>query len=420
MFDIDKWTEIIQVLIKNPLRTALTALGVFWGIFMLIIMLGAGNGLENGVKIGMDHMNKNSLFIWAQTTSKPYQGLPPSRRIRMTNEDYDALRQNISGAEVITPRNQLGGFNGNNNVVRGLKSASFNVMGDFPDVQKVETILIDQGRFINPYDMEDKRKVCVIGTRVKEVLYDQDEEPIGSYIRINGVYFRVVGVFNTKATGERAINFTERIYIPFSTFQQAFNFGNTVSWFTMVAKSNQDSEELYEQARTVLATRHKVASDDSRAFGHFNLAKEFGKIQGLFTGINGLSWFVGALTLIAGVIGVSNIMLILVKERTKEIGIRRALGAKPINIVSQIVLESLTLTSMAGYMGLFFGVAALGAVDYFVQQTDTSNMMFGSPQVDLSVGLQALVILIIAGALAGLIPAQRALQISPVDALRAE
>ncbi|RMG24940.1 MAG: ABC transporter permease [Bacteroidetes bacterium] len=420
MFDLDKWTEIIQVLIKNPLRTALTALGVFWGIFMLVIMLGAGNGLRNGVESGMGHWNKNSLFVWGQRTGKAYQGLPPGRNIRMTNEDFEALKQNLADARVITPRNQLGGFSGNNNVVRKQRTGNFNVMGDYPDVQKVETILIDQGRFINQNDMEDKRKVCVIGTRVKELLFEKDEAAIGEYVRINGVYFRVIGVFSTRASGERALSFTERIYVPFTTFQQAFNYGNTVSWFTMVAKNSASAEELYEQAVAILAARHKVAPDDTRAFGHFNLAKEFGKIQGLFAGINGLSWFVGALTLIAGVIGVSNIMLVLIKERTKEIGIRRALGAKPFNIVSQIVLESLTLTSIAGYLGLFWGVVVLGVVDYLVEHADSSDMMFLNPTVDLNVGIQALIILMVAGALAGLIPARRALKIRPVDALRAE
>lgn len=420
MFDLDKWTEIAQVLIKNPLRTTLTALGVFWGIFMLVIMLGAGKGLQNGVEKGMGHWNKNSLFMWAQRTSEPYKGLSPGRSIRMTNEDYVALLQNLPEAEVITPRNQLGGFQGNNNVVRGNKMGNFSVMGDYPDVQKVETILMEQGRFINPLDLADRRKVCVIGTRVQELLFSEGEDPIGAYVRINGVYFCVVGVFATKASGERAISFTERIYIPFSTFQQAFNYGNRVSWFTMVARPGQDAEEMYEKAFDILAARHKVAPDDKRAFGHFNLAEQFKKVQGLFIGINGLSWFVGVLTLIAGIIGVSNIMLVLVKERTKEIGIRRALGAKPFNIVSQIVLESLTLTSIAGYVGLFWGVVLLGVLDYFVDQSPGENMMFANPGVDLSVGIMALVILMAAGALAGLIPARRALSVAPVDALRAE
>ena len=420
MFDLDKWTEIIHVLIKNPLRTSLTALGVFWGIFMLVIMLGAGRGLQNGVEKGMGHWNKNSLFIWAQRTSKAYQGLSPGRNIRMTNEDYEALVRNVPSAEVITPRNQLGGFSGNNNVVRGNKSATFQVLGDYPEVRKIETILIEKGRFINQNDMLDKRKICVIGSRVKELLFDKEEEIIGAYIRINGVYFKVAGIFTTKGSGERALGFTERIYTPFSTFQQAFNYGNTVSWFTMIAKENESSEDLHQQAIEILRSRHKVAPDDKRAFGHFDLSKEFQKIQGLFIGINALSWFVGALTLIAGVIGVSNIMLVLVKERTKEIGIRRALGAKPINIVSQIVWESLTLTSLAGYMGLFFGVATLGLMDVLIQQANSDEMMFANPQVDLSIALYALAILVFSGALAGLIPARRALKISPVDALRAE
>ena len=421
MFDLDKWNEILLALTRNPLRTFLTALGVFWGIFMLVVMLGSGKGLENGVQTGFSGMATNSVFIWTQRTSKAYMGLPPGRSFNMDNDDFIALKQNLTEARIIAPRNQLGGYMGGNNVVRGIKTGAFSVMGDHPEIQNVESVWVLDGRFINQLDMQERRKVAVIGTKVRDILFEKGEEPIGQYIRISGVYFKVIGVFRTKQTGDRAERDTQKIYVPFSTFQAAFNYGNVVGWFAITSRSDVPVAVVEEKAIELLKKRHKVAPEDNRAFGHFNLQEEFNKIQGLFLGINALSWFVGTLTLLAGVIGVSNIMLVIVKERTKEIGIRRAIGAKPWSIVSQILSESIVLTSVAGFLGLFCGVLVLALVSSLLPEPGGGQeVMFLNPEVRFDTAVWALTIMVIAGALAGLIPARRAVGISTVDALRAE
>ncbi len=422
MFDTDKWVEIFHSLSKNPLRTTLTALGVFWGIFLLVIILGAAKGLENGVTKGFNDIAKNSLFLWSQRTSKDYMGFPAGRYFNMNNDDFFALKENVTVAEVITPRNQLGGFRSGNLVIYKNQSSTFNVYGDYPEVNLVEPIVIDKGRFINPLDLAERRKIAVIGERVREVLYEEDEDPLGTYLKVNGVYFQVVGLFNSRATGERGISQTERIYIPFTTFQQAFNYGNVVSWFTMTAKEGKRSKEVLDRALTILKARHKVHPEDDRAFGHFNLEEEYLKIQNLFFGIKGVSWIVGILTLLSGVVGVSNIMLIVVKERTKEIGVRRAVGAKPLTIISQIMSESIFLTFLAGLAGLIVGILVLEGINYALTTYvgDSDGMMFMNPAIRFTTAIYALIIMTIAGAMAGIMPASRAVSISPVEALRAD
>ncbi len=417
MFDLDKWQEIFSTLAKNPLRTFLTAFGVGWGLFMLIVMMGAGNGLQNGVTTEFLNVATNSFFLWGQSTSKPHAGFGPGRPMRMTEEDYKSILDQIPEAATVAPRNQLNGFQGGNNVIRGANSGDFGVMGDFPQIREVEGIDIQIGRFLNDLDMQDRRKVAVIGLRVQELLFDPSEDPIGESIRINGVYFTVVGVFGTRTDGDRAERDQSRIYIPFPTYQRAFNNGNRVGWFAIRSQDGVRASLVAEKVITLLQRRHQVAPEDKRAFGHFNLEEEYLQIQGLFSGISLLVWIVGIGTLIAGVIGVSNIMLVIVKERTKEIGVRRAIGAKPWNIISQILMESIVLTALAGYIGLMIGVLSLDLVSLLVGD---NAEMFRQPQVDLAMVNRALVVLVIAGALAGFIPAQKAISIPPVDALRAE
>ncbi len=418
IFDIDRWQEIAATLGKNKLRTFLTAFGVFWGLFMLIMMLGSGNGLQNGMNKDFSGFATNSIYIWTQRTSKPYAGLPPGRRFNLRNEDIKALREQVPEADVISARNQLGGYRGGNNVTRGTIAGAFSVMGDYPQITEVQKIDVFNGRFINRFDIEEKRKVAVVGTRVQEVLFKNDEEPVNDYIRINGVYFKVIGVFKSDKSGDRADRDLSTIYIPFTTFQQAFNYGDRVGWFAITSQPHIPATETEAKVLQVLASRHRIAPDDDRAFGHFNAEKEFTQMNGLFAGIKALIWIVGLGTLLAGVIGVSNIMLIVVKERTSEIGIRRALGATPWKIVSQIILESVVLTTIAGYTGLVAGVGILELIARNLPDGGTN--MFLNPEVDLNVALQALTILIIAGALAGLIPARRAIALSTVDALRDE
>jgi len=418
LFDLDHWQEIRVALLRNRARTALTAFGVFWGIFLLMVMLGSGSGLRKGVLQGFADGATNSFFLWTQRTQKPYAGMPAGRGIRLTNADVEAIREKVPEAEVVAPRNQLRGFGGGNNVSRGRKTGAFSVMGDYPDIRRVQPLRIETGRFLNPIDVEESRKVAVIGTRVRELLFSRGEEPIGDSIVIGGVYFQVVGVFASPRTGDAAERDAQTIFVPFTTFQRAFNYGDRVGWMAIISRPDVPASEAEERVLSLLRSRHKVAPDDLRAFGHFNLEEEYSKIQGLFSGIRLLVWIVGVGTLAAGVIGVSNIMLIIVKERTKEIGIRRALGAKPSAVVSQIVSESVILTSLAGYLGLVAGIALVVAIGRLLPPGGAG--MFLDPDVGVGEALQALAILVAAGVVAGLAPAQRALAVSPTVALRSE
>ncbi|MCL4808781.1 MAG: ABC transporter permease [Thermoanaerobaculia bacterium] len=418
LLDLDHWQEIRVALLRNRARTALTAFGVFWGIFLLMVMLGSGSGLRKGVLQGFADGATNSFFLWSQRTQKPFAGMPAGRGIRLTNADVEAIREKVPEAEVVAPRNQLRGFGGGNNVSRGRKTGAFSVMGDYPEIRRVQSLKIETGRFLNPIDVEESRKVAVIGTRVRELLFARGEEPIGDSIVIGGVYFQVVGVFASPRTGDAAERDAQTIFVPFTTFQRAFNYGDRVGWMAIISRPDVPASVAEEKVLDLLRSRHKVAPDDLRAFGHFNLEEEYTKIQGLFSGIRLLVWIVGVGTLAAGVIGVSNIMLIIVKERTKEIGIRRALGARPSAVVSQIVSESVILTSLAGYLGLVAGIALVVGIGRLLPPGGAG--MFLDPDVGVGEALQALAILVAAGGLAGLAPAQRALAVSPTVALRSE
>lgn len=419
MFDLDHWNEIRVSLARNKMRTALTAFGVFWGLFMLMAMLGSGNGLSNGAEAGFAGTSTNSFFMWGRRTTEPHRGLPAGRPVEMTNADYRALLDRLPEAETIAPRNQLGGYRDGTPVVRGARSGAFSIMGDYPAIRGIQSLRILQGRFLNPFDLEDRRKVAVIGTRVQEVLFEAGESPVGKSIEISGVYFRVIGVFSSYQTGERAEQDTQTIYVPFTTFQQAFNFGDRIGWFAITSRPGTPASVVEDKALTILKARHKVAPTDDRAIGHWNMEEEFNRLRGLLSGIQTLVWIVGIGTLAAGVIGVSNIMLIIVRERTKEIGVRRAIGATPVAITGQIVLEAALLTGAAGALGLMLGVALLEAVNALLQ-SGPGSPMFRQPGVELGTALYALAILVVAGVLAGLMPAWRALQIQPVEALRSE
>ncbi len=420
MFDLDRWQEIYHVLRKNKLRTFLTAFGVFWGIFMLVIMLGSGNGLENGVTRNFGDMATNSVFIWPQQTSIPYKGFPRGRRYDFDDEDTKAFKNSITEIKYLAPRLQAGGYMSVNNVVRGLKSGIFSLMGDYPEFNLIDPLNIKKGRFINEIDIKDKRKVAVIGSRVVDILFKKDEDPINQYIQIQGVYFQVIGTFISRRSGENAEQENQNIYMPFTTMQKTFNYGNAVGFFSLTSKENIPVSVVENKAMRLLKKRHSISPDDETAIGHFNLQKEFDQMQGLFGGIRGLVWVVGIGTLLAGIIGVSNIMLVVVKERTKEIGIQRALGASPLNIISQIITESVVLTTFAGYTGLVIGVGLLELINFLLEKSGTNVEMFLHPGINFKVAVVALTILIISGAFAGFIPAKRAVSIKPIDALRYE
>jgi putative ABC transport system permease protein len=421
MFDLDKWQEIVSAIKQNKMRTFLTAFGVFWGIFMLVIMLGSGKGLQNGITRGFGDFATNSIFMWTRNTTEPYKGLPRGRRWNFRNDDIIAIRNNIKEIEYIAPRMQAWGGEGSNNVVRNQNTGAFYIFGDYPEWNLIDPVDLISGRFLNKTDIDQARKVAVIGTRVSEVLFEPDEDPIGQYIRIQNVFFQVVGVFKPRSTD---MNFggdkTETIHIPFSTLQKVYNYGDIVGMFAFTAQPNIPVSVVEEKTIALLKRRHNIAPSDTQAIGFFNLEKQYQQMVGLFTGIQVLIWIVGIGTLFAGVIGISNIMLVIVKERTKEIGIQRAIGASPIKIVSQIITESVFLTTVAGYVGLVIGVALVELINFALLQGGGQSNMFHNPQVDFGVAINALIILIVSGAFAGFIPARKAISIKPIDALRYE
>lgn len=416
LLDKDNWQEIFSTIRKNKLRTFLTMLGVFWGIFMLVIMLGSGNGLRNGILKEFSGTATNSFYMWTQQTTKAYKGMKPGRQFNFNLADAEALKQ-LTDLEVISPMNQLGGYQDANNVVRGLKTAPAEIQGCFPSTTQIAQVRLSQGRFINDLDIKEKRKVCVAGPRVVEMLFKPGEDPLGQYIRISGVYFKIIGLTQPAAGGQEGRQQAQRINIPFTTFQNAFNYGDIVGWFAIKSKNNLPAEAAEEKVIAILKERHKIAPEDSKAIGHWNMAVEYNKLNGLFIGIEVLIWIVGIGTLLAGVIGISNIMLIVVKERTKEIGVKRALGAVPLQIIGQILMEAVFLTSLSGYFGLVLGILLLEGLNSAIGE---SGEMFTNPTVDLWVALKALLVLIAGGALAGLIPARKAVHIKPVEALRTE
>ena len=420
MFDIDKWQEIFYSLRQNKLRSFLTAFGVFWGIFMLIVMLGSGNGLQNGVTQGFGDFATNSVFIWAQRTTVEYKGFTKGRFFNYRNDDIFALQKNISGIKYLAPRLRAGGFEGGDNVIRGLNSGAFQITGDYPDMNLIDPVNIEEGRFINDIDIQQRRKIVIIGTRVKEALFEPDENPMGEYIRIQGVYFKVAGVFSSKKAGEQGDRENQGIYMPFTTLQKTYNYGDLVGIFAITAYDNVSVSIIEEKAIKILKQRHLISPEDDQAIGHFNVEKEFKQMNGVLMGIDGLIWVVGIGTLLAGVIGVSNIMLVIVKERTKEIGIQRAIGATPVKIVSQIITESVFLTAFAGYIGLVIGVGLIELVNFALNKFNVDSNMFKDPEVNFQIAVTALVILVITGAFAGFIPAKRAISIKPIDALRSE
>lgn len=420
MFKKDNWDEILQALTANVFRTVLTAFGVFWGIFILVILLAAGKGLENGVKKGFDGIATNTMFMWSQTTSKAYKGLPKTRRYDFRNSDVAALKAALPDLLYVSPRNQLGDFNGTNNVVRGTKTSSFTIYGDYPELIKQQPMDIIKGRFINQQDINERRKIAVIGKGVISELYGKEEESVGTYIKINGVNFMVVGVYKSKQQGN-AEQEQKNIFVPFTTFQQAFNYGDKVGWMALTAKDETSITALKPKILELIKSLHSINPADDRAVGNFDLYEQFNKVQSLFTILTIIAYFVGTLVLISGVIGISNIMLIVVKERTKEIGIRRALGATPAAIRGQILSESIFLTIISGMLGIAVATGIIAILNMVLATLPPdSDTMFANPSVDLRVVFVALLILVGSGLLAGFIPAQTAINVKPVDALRTE
>ncbi len=413
----DPWIELAQVLLRNPFRTFLSSLGVGWGLFMILITVGASNGLEEGVKSDMGNRVKNSAFLWGESTSMPYKGYPRGRWIELKTADVDFLVENATTLEAVAQRNQLGGWRGGNNVTHGLKTAACGVYGDMPIYKDIDPILITEGRYINQRDLDDRRKVAVIGQRVKQLLFDRDEEVLGGNIQIQGVTFTVVGVYKSQQTGEDAEEAENSIFTPYTTFNHAFHMGDKVGWLSLLIKEDVLGDSAVAEVLRLLKAQKSVHPDDPRGFGHWSMAEMHEEMSTVFGAFRWVSFVFGGLALFAGVIGIMNIMLITIKERTREFGVRRALGATPANIVVQIMVETLTLTVLAGLVGGILGVFALEALDtYLVSAED--NGIFRHPHVTLDVLLTALTTMTILGAFAGVLPALRALRVQPVEALR--
>ncbi|MEK9751107.1 MAG: ABC transporter permease [Flavobacteriaceae bacterium] len=417
LFKADTWEEIFSSINKNRVRTVLTVIGVLWGIFVYIAMSGAAKGLDNGFERQFESVAMNSLFAWSQSTSKPYKGFRTGRRIQLKLSDIDVLKKRIPEIQYIAPRNATGVFGGEPALtVRGQKSGSYNIYGDFPVYTKIATKKIyDEGRFINQSDIDYNRRVCIIGERTKRELFDDEEEAVGSFIKINDIYFRVVGVHKFVPGG--GFESDSDIFVPFTTFNRLYNKGDEVDFMSIAAFDDADIIQVEKDVKAVLKSIHQVDPTDERAFGSFNLGEVFGQIKGFANGLTFLSLVIGVATILAGVIGIGNILLISVKERTKELGVRRALGATPAEVRNLILVESVFLTVISGVMGIILGAATLSLVNNL---TSGSDFPYTNPTVPIPYVIGALALMVILGTLIGLIPAQRAVSIRPIEALREE
>jgi putative ABC transport system permease protein len=410
LFERDTWQEVFDSLGKNKLRSGLTMVGVWWGILLLIGLLGAAKGLENSFNRLFGDFATNSVFVWSQATSKPFKGFQEGRMVSLTLTDTKKIEENVEGIEFVVPRNQNSSL-----VVRNFLSGTFSIHGDYPLLDKVQKKKLVHGRFLNQNDMDNNKKVAVISEDVYKQLFEKDAEMIGELIKINGINFTVIGMF---ANGNANMGPTSDMHIPFTTFQQIYNQGENIGWMMLTGKPEADIRQIEEDAKLLLRNLHSIHPEDKRAFGSFNLGNEFKKITGFLTGMQFLTWFVGIATLIAGVFAIGNILLITVKERTKEIGVRRALGATPFEIKRQIVVEAVFITIIAGLLGIISGGWILIAIDSAFGQGAEAVMVNAS--VPIAVVFIALIILVVLGTLIGLIPAFIATKIKPIEALREE
>lgn len=410
IFDIDKWQEIFETMKKNKLRTFLTGFSVAWGIFMLIILLGSGYGLENGVRKAFEGDATNTITMYPGQTTMPYKGMKQGRNIQFTNEDYDVVKRETPDIDKISGRLNVW----QNTLSYKKEYGNYDIMGCHPDYGYFENLEILSGRFLNEDDFKEFRKVTVISKVVKDNLFKNDE-PIGKYLQVSGIPFKVIGVFNDEG-GDRDM---QRVYVPLSTAQRIFNFGDRIFNVSIVTKdiSVEESRTMAEDIRQTEAQLHKFDPKDERAIFIWNNVENFKKFLQLFASIRLFIWIIGIGTIIAGVVGVSNIMMIVVKERTQEIGIRKAMGATPWSIVSLILLESVLITSFAGYVGMVMGVGLLELVSPMFETADT---FFKNPSVDIRVALGATLVMVVSGMLAGFVPARKAAAIRPIEALRYE
>ena len=412
LFDLDVWEEILVTITRNKIRSLLTAFGIFWGIFMLIALMGGAQGMQDMLSREFEGFATNSGFMGANKTSKAYKGFQQGRTWNLENNDVERIRRSVNEVEVVTPSLAKWGID----VIYDEQKISGTLKGLYPEYGTIEEPLIAYGRYLNDMDVKERRRVCVIGKRIYETLFPGKENPCGKFVKINGIYYQVIGV--SLSTGNISINGRSEtsVIIPFSTMQQNYNFGQNVQLLCYTAKQGYSISEVEKKIDQVVKQAHYIHPDDSQATILVNAEAIFSMMDNLFSGIRILGWMVGLGTLLAGAIGVSNIMMVTVKERTTEIGIRRAIGAKPNDILQQILSESMVLTILAGIVGIAFAVFLLNVVEVGASEPDVPAHFL----ISFWEAVGACVLLLVLGLLAGLAPAYRAMSIKPIDAIRDE
>ena len=416
MFDLDKWREIWVTISRNKVRSIMTAFGVSWGLFMFIILVGFGNGFQRGIMENFQGFAMNSSFMYTDRTSVPYKGFRKGRYWSMSSKDLPIIRQKVPAVDLLSPMLFLGG-----NAVRGNKSGSYSTLGAYTDLFQIQQMDMLYGRLINEIDINERRKICVIGELVYETLFNIGEDPIGQTIKVGSLYYSVAGVVKQKSRGiSIGSNPRRTIYIPFTTAQQISRDGDAFWFLGITAKPGYRLSAIEEQVKEVLKELHDIAPEDDKAIRGFNIEQQFQTITTLFSSLSVLIWIVGMGALFSGVIGISNIMLVTVRERMREIGVRRAIGAKPITIITQILSESLVLTAIAGLAGFIFGIAILTIVQQLMAGGQGDGGIIIIPFISFNLALVAMLILIVSGLFAGLMPALRAMKIKAIDAIRDE
>jgi len=395
-------------------------IGVGWGMFLYVSLLGAAKGMENGFDKLFSGFATNSIFLWAQKTSIPYDGFPKGREVHLQLSDMDMLKRKVTAVDYISPQNARGSFTGTpgESMSRNGKNGTYSLTGDYSVGNKISEKKLIFGRYINDADVQGNKNVVVIGEEIYKNFFDakKKEDPVGKQVNIKGIFFNVIGVFRVKKGG--GFENDRTAFIPLSTYTKMYNAGEQIDMFAIVSKPNANVNGVEEEVKQVLKTKNKVSPEDTNAFGSFNLGKEFKKLTGFLTGMQLLTIIVGTLTILAGVIAISNILLITVKERTKEIGIRRALGAKPAEVRNQILLESVVITLSSGILGFMCGIFVLIILNMVTQNQD--DFPFYNPTVNYGNVFGAMAVMVILGLIIGMIPAQRAVKIRPIEALRSE
>ena len=416
MFDIDRWQEIFETIRKNKLRTFLTGLSVASGIFILVVLLGFGRGMENGIRKEFEKDASNRIMVWTQTTTKEFKGLNPGRRIQMKNDNFDYIYE--SYIDELEYKSGIFRVPWGTTTNYKNESVSYAISGVYPNYQMIENQLMVEGRYIDQMDLDQRNKVVVISNKIKQELLKNVEDPLEEYLQISGINFRVVGVYSDIG-GDREEN---NLFVPFTTAQGVFNGADRLNNLTYTLKPEKSFDEAVKassiftaEIKQYLQEVHTVAPDDNSAINVHNMLDEAKRYYTLTDNIAFFFWFVGICTIIAGVVGVSNIMLIIVKERTREIGIRKALGAKPWSIIGMILHEAIFVTAVSGFAGLILSMGLLEIVGPNVEVDYVLN-----PSVNFSIAFSMVIVLIIAGAVAGFFPAYRAASIQPIEALRDE